>query len=176
MGRLDQHLELLDRAVERQHRTLQLSLTGLALLIAFAEQRGDSVVAIWIYGFVIVAATGLLGLWIGETGRIQDLVVHAKTQERRPDSGYEHIGFVEGELGRIRGLLTWAWFGLEGAALAAALLGYHELDLGEATAGPKPDFDILWRAGFIGAAGVFILLGVALFVLGRRRLSKGSDG
>lgn len=144
---MDQHLELLDRAVERQHRMLQLSLGGLALLIAFAEQRGDSVVAIWIYGFVVVAATGLLGLWIGEAGRIQDVVRHAKAHGARPDGEYPHAELIDGELRRIRDLLAWAWLGLEGAALAAILLGYHELDLGEATAGPKPDFDLAVEDG-----------------------------
>lgn len=168
---MDQNLELLDRAVQRQQRTLHLSLAGMALLIAFAEQRGDSVVALWIYGFVVFAAIGLLGLWIGEAGRIEDVVAQAKRQRAGSGTSEADFRLFDGELRRTRNLLFWAWLGLEGTAFFAALLGWHEMDLGEATAGPKPDFDFWWRACFVVPTSVLLISGIVLFLRGRGELS-----
>lgn len=173
---MDQYLELLDRAVQRQQRTLHLSLAGLALLIAFAEQRGDSVVALGIYGFVVFAAIGLLGLWIGEAGRIEDVVLEAKQQQPESRGRKGHFKLFEGELRRTRSLLFWAWVGLEGAAFFAAVLGWHELHLEEATAGPKPNFDLRWRVGFLLPSLGLLLWGIRLFIRGRRELSSALTG
>lgn len=120
---------------ERHLRLVQPAVAALALLLAFAETRGDSLVAILMYGLVPVAAAAILTSWIEEADRMRGEMLAAG------DRGDKNLEPAD-ELRRSRKQLFWIWLTLEAATILALVLALHELDIAEVSGNaPTADFD-----------------------------------
>jgi hypothetical protein len=106
--------QMVSEAVKRQHEIVRLAVVALAALIAFAETRGDPLVAVTIYGLVPGAATLLLALWMGEADSVRDICAAAAD---KATADVKHI--FENELRRTRDLSMYVALSFAAAGIVA---------------------------------------------------------